>query len=333
MLDPLYLLVFVIILALIFDFTNGWHDTANAIATVIGTRTLSPVTAVAMASVLNLAGAFFSTEVAKAIANDIVKTEIIKSLLVLVAALLAVIIWNIVTVLMGLPTSSSHALIGSLVGAAVAYNGFAVLKVGGIMKILIALILSPVLGGIISFIILKLVKAVFANVSPTKAKRTFRVMQVASSAFMAFSHGASDAQKAVGIIVMALMIAGQQPAGFEQIPYWTILVAGSAMALGTAMGGWRIIRTMGSRLSRLETHQGFAAETGAALLLTTIAKIGVPVSTTHTITGSIIGVGLAERVRSVRWGIAGKIVYAWILTLPATAVMGFVLYMVLRVLE
>lgn len=330
MLDPFWLLVFVITLALIFDFTNGWHDTANAIATVVGTRTLSPGKAIMMAALLNLAGAFFSTEVAKTIGSDIVDPSGV-TLIVLVAALLAVIIWNIVTVLLGLPTSSSHALIGSLVGAAIAYKGFAILQMSGIMMILVALLLSPLLGGLLSFSLMKLVRRIFAESVPSKVKKIFRPLQIISAAFMAFSHGASDAQKAMGIITLALVTSGYQQG--NDVQTWVVISAGVAMALGTAMGGRKIIHTIGSRLSRLETPQGFVAETAAALLLTTIAKVGVPVSTTHTITGSIIGVGAAERIRSVRWSVASKIVYAWIFTLPGTALMGFILYYILHVFE
>ncbi|SEM67311.1 inorganic phosphate transporter [Lihuaxuella thermophila] len=330
MLDPYWILVAVIVLALVFDFTNGWHDTANAIATVVGTRTLSPGKAIAMAALLNLVGAFFSTEVAKSIGKDIVDPHGITQV-VLISALLAVITWNIVTVLMGLPTSSSHALIGSLVGAALAFKGPEVLQVKGIITILLALLLSPLLGGLMGFALTKLIRRTFNNVPRSKVKRIFRPLQIASSAFMAFSHGASDAQKAMGIITLALVTAGYQQE--MVVPFWVMVAAGVAMALGTAMGGRKIIHTIGSRLSRLETPQGFAAETGAAILLTTVAKIGIPVSTTHTITGSIIGVGAAERVRSVRWSVAGKIIYAWILTLPGTALMGYLFYLVLRFLE
>ncbi|MBA4492729.1 anion permease [Paenactinomyces guangxiensis] len=330
MLDPFWVLVAVIVLALAFDFTNGWHDTANAIATVVGTRTLSPGMAIAMAAVLNLVGAFFSTEVAKTIGKDIVDPNGITQI-VLISALLAVITWNVVTVLMGLPTSSSHALIGSLVGAALAFKGPEVLQVKGIITILIALLVSPVLGGLLGFALMKVIRKFFQNTPGSKVKRIFRPFQILSSAFMAFSHGASDAQKAMGIITLALVTAGYQQE--MKVPFWVVVAAGTAMALGTAMGGRKIIHTIGSRLSRLEAPQGFAAETGAALLLTTVAKIGIPVSTTHTITGSIIGVGSAERVRSVRWTVATKIVYAWILTLPGTALMGFLFYLVLRFLE
>ncbi|WP_124728098.1 inorganic phosphate transporter [Staphylospora marina] len=330
MLDPFWLLVAVIVLALIFDFTNGWHDTANAIATVVGTRTLSPWTAILMAAVLNLAGAFFSEAVAKTIGKDIVDPTNI-TMIVLISALLAVIVWNIITVMLGLPTSSSHALIGSLVGSVMAYKGPAVLKAEGLIMILVALLISPVLGALAGAGLIKLIRFLFSDTPRSKVKRIFRPLQILSSGFMAFSHGAADAQKAMGIIVMALVASGYQTE--MDVPAWVKISAGVAMGLGTAMGGRKIIHTIGSRLSRLETPQGFSAETGAGLLLAAVAKIGIPVSTTHTITGSIIGVGAAERIRSVRWSVATKIIYAWVLTLPGTALMGFVFYLALKVLE
>ncbi|MDQ0417625.1 PiT family inorganic phosphate transporter [Croceifilum oryzae] len=330
MLDPFWLVVAVIALALIFDFTNGWHDTANAIATVVGTRTLKPYTAILMAAGLNLVGAFFSTAVAKAIGKDIVNPKAV-TLVVLVAALAAVIIWNVITVLMGLPTSSSHALIGSLVGAAVASAGFDILQSKGLITILIGLLISPVLGAIVAFIFMKIIRASFANQPASRVKRIFKPLQIFSSGFMAFSHGAADAQKAMGIMALALLVGGYQTE--LNIPTWVKISAATAMALGTAIGGWKVIQTIGSRLSRLETPHGFAAETAAATILTTVAGMGVPVSTTHTITGSIIGTGIAERIRSVRWTVAKKIVYAWVLTLPGTAIMGYILYTVLSFLE
>jgi inorganic phosphate transporter, PiT family len=330
MLDPIVLIILVVVLALVFDFTNGWHDCANAIATSIGTRTLTPFKAVMLAAVLNLAGAFFSTAVAKAIGEDIVDPKNV-TLLVILATLLAAIIWNTVTVLIGLPTSSSHAMIGALIGAVAAYKGFAVLKIQGILLIFVAMFLSPLLGGVLAFLLMKLIRSLFANTAPSKVKKLFRPLQILSASFMAFSHGTSDAQKAMGIITMALVAGGYLES--VEVPTWVMVSAGLAMALGTAIGGWNVIRTMGYRLSKLETPHGFAAETSAALLLATVAKMGVPVSTTQTITGSVIGVGAAERLKGVRWGVAGKILYAWIFTLPGTAVMSFLIYQVLKVLE
>jgi len=330
MLDPMVLLVLVVVLALFFDFTNGWNDSANAIATVVGTRTLTPMKAVILAAILNLAGAFFSTAVAKTIGGDIVDPHGVTQL-VIVATLIVATLWNAVMTLLGLPISASHALFGSLIGAAVAYSGIDVLQTKGLTKIFLAMILSPLLGGVLAYVLMKLIKNLFANVSPSRVKRIFRPLQIFSASFMAFSHGTSDAQKAMGIITLALVAGGVQDS--LEVPFWVILASGLAMATGTAAGGWRVIKTMGLRLSHLETPHGFAAETAASLLLTTVAKIGIPVSTTHTITGAIVGVGAAERLRSVRWGIAGKILYAWIFTLPCTAVAGFVVYKLLSVLE
>lgn len=330
MLDPTVLIVLVVVLALIFDFTNGWNDSANAIATVIGTRALTPFKALMLAAVLNLAGAFFSTAVAKTIGKDIVDPNYVTQL-VIVAALVAAIIWNTVMTMMGLPVSASHGLIGSLIGAAVAYKGFAILKWGGIVEILIALFLSPLLGALLAWLLMKLIRDLFRNTAPSKVKRIFRPLQILSASFMAFSHGTSDAQKAMGIITLALFAGGFIPS--IEVPLWVVVSAGLAMALGTAIGGWRVIKTLGMRLNHLNTPQGFAAETAAAALLATIAKIGIPVSTTHTITGSIIGVGAAERAKAVRWGVAGKILYAWIFTLPGTALMSWLIYQVLKVLE
>lgn len=324
------LLVLVVVLALFFDFTNGWNDSANAIATVVGTRTLTPMKAVILAAILNLAGAFFSTAVAKTIGGDIVDPHGVTQL-VIVATLIVATLWNAVMTLLGLPISASHALFGSLIGAAVAYSGIDVLQTKGLTKIFLAMILSPLLGGVLAYVLMKLIKNLFANVSPSRVKRIFRPLQIFSASFMAFSHGTSDAQKAMGIITLALVAGGVQDS--LEVPFWVILASGLAMATGTAAGGWRVIKTMGLRLSHMETPHGFAAETAASLLLTTVAKIGIPVSTTHTITGAIVGVGAAERLRSVRWGIAGKILYAWIFTLPCTAVAGFVVYKLLSVLE
>lgn len=330
MLDPFVILCTVIVLALVFDFTNGWHDTANAIATVVGTRTLSPAKAISMAAVLNLIGAFFSTEVAKTIGKDIVNPHGITQV-VLIAALSSVILWNVVTVLVGLPTSSSHALIGSLIGAAVSYQGWNVLQIKGILTILLGLLISPLLGGFLGFVIMKGVRGLFRNKPGSKVKRTFKPLQIFSSGFLAFSHGAADAQKAMGIITLALVTAGYQREMI--VPFWVMVSTGVAMALGTAMGGRKVIQTLGTRLSRLDSPQGFSAEMGASLLLVTIAKMGVPVSTTHTITGSIIGVGAADRLKSVRWSVANKIVYAWVLTFPVTFLVSYLMYSLLSFFE
>jgi PiT family inorganic phosphate transporter len=330
MLDPFVLIVFVVVLALIFDFTNGWNDSANAVATVIGTRTLTPMKAVLMAAVLNLAGAFFSTAVAKMIGEGIVDPHNV-TLLVIAATLISATLWNTFMTLFGLPVSASHGLMGSLIGAAFAFKGLAVIKMSGVILILAAMLLSPLLGGLVAYGLMKGIRVWFGNQPPSRVKRIFRPLQVFSAGFMAFSHGTSDAQKVMGIITLALVAGGFQTS--VEVPFWVIVSSGLVMALGTAYGGWRVIKTLGMRLNHLETPHGFSAETAAALLLTTVARIGVPVSTTHTITGAIIGVGLSHRAKGVRWGIAGKIVYAWVFTLPGTALMAYVMYQVLHVLE
>ncbi len=329
MLDGMTLIIIVIALALLFDFTNGWNDSANAIATVVGTRVLKPLHAVLLAAVLNMAGAFAFTAVAKMIGKGIVNPEHI-NLVVIIALLVGSIIWNVAMTLIGLPISASHSLIGGIIGAAVAHGGFSILIASGIYKVLLAMLVSPILGAVIAYLFMKLLNRLFGQTSPTKVKSLFSKLQIVSVSWMAFSHGSSDAQKAMGIIMMALVAGGYGGLTMEDdIPTWVIFSCGFVIALGTAIGGWKVIRTMGMRLSKLEPIHGFAAETAAAIILTTVSKIGVPVSSTHTITGSIIGVGLSHRFSSVRWGVAGKIVFAWIFTLPGTAIMAFVTYKLL----
>ena len=332
MLDGMVLIIIVITLALIFDFTNGWNDSANAIATVIATRVLKPLHAVMLAAVLNMAGAFAFTAVAKMISTGIVNPDYI-NLYVVVALLIGSIIWNIAMTLIGLPISASHSLIGAIIGAAVAHGGFGIIIAGGVYKVLLAMLISPLLGALIAYTIMKILYALFGQVSPSKVKQLFGKLQIVSVSWMAFSHGSSDAQKAMGVIMMALVAGGFGGITMEDpIPVWVIFSCGMMIALGTAVGGWKVIRTMGMRLSKLESIHGFAAETAAAIILTTVSKIGVPVSSTHTITGSIIGVGLSNRFNSVRWGVAGKIIFAWIFTLPGTGLMAFLVYKLLVVL-
>ncbi|CAM3397228.1 inorganic phosphate transporter [Marinicrinis lubricantis] len=327
------IVIIIIVLALLFDFTNGWNDSANAIATVVGTRVLKPYQAVLLAAVLNLVGAFAFTAVAKMISKGIVNPDSI-TLLVVVSLLIASIIWNIIMTMVGMPISASHSLIGAMVGASVSYGGFDVLVSGGLIKVLIGLLVSPVLGALFAFVIMKILQLIAGNLSPSKVKRSFNILQLLSVSFMAFSHGASDAQKAMGIIMLALVAGNVGGLTMESdIPFWVITSCGLAIALGTAIGGKKVIATMGTKLTKLESIHGFAAETAAAIILTGVAKIGLPVSSTHTITGSIIGVGLSNRVNSVRWNVAGKIVYAWVLTLPGTAIMAFLIYQLLQFLE
>lgn len=329
MLDAFTLIIIITVLALLFDFTNGWNDSANAIATVIATRVLKPIYAVILAAVLNLTGAFAFTAVAKTIGKGIVDPSNI-NLVVIIAILIGGIIWNTMMTIIGLPISASHALIGGIVGASVAYGGFGILIYKGIYLILLAMLISPVIGAVFSFLLMKLLNLLVGKKSPSKVKKSFSILQLLSVSFMAFSHGASDAQKAMGIIMMGLVSGGFVASMDEPIPKWVILACGLAMALGTAIGGKKVIRTMGMRLSKLEPIHGFAAETASAIILTFVAKFGVPVSSTHTITGSIIGVGISNRFKAVRWGVAGKIVYAWILTLPGTAVISYLVFKLLN---
>jgi len=320
MLDPNLLLIVVVILALAFDFSNGWHDSANAIATVVSTHVLSPGRAVLLAAVLNVAGAFMSTAVAKMIGGGIVEASLINQATV-AAALIGAISWNLFTLTLGLPTSSSHALIGGIIGGALAQTGLAAVKVTGLRTVLEAMLFSPLMGFVLGYLfILATYWAVF-RLPRGAVNRGFRRLQLVSSSLMAFSHGANDAQKAMGIITLALVSAGQLD--HMTVPSWVILSCALAMGLGTAAGGWRIIRTLGMRIAKLEPVHGFAAETSGALILLGTAHFGMPVSTTHTITSSIMGVGAVKRLSAVRWGVTMRIVYAWVFTLPGAGLMAY----------
>ncbi len=320
------LLLATVVLALLFDFSNGWHDCANAVATVVSTRVLRPLTAVLLAGALNVAGAFFSTAVAKMIGGGIVFPDAITNVVV-AGAMAGAICWNLFTLILGLPTSSSHALIGGLVGAAVAHGGWAVVQFKGLNKILEAMILSPLLGFGMGFLIMVLVSWSFFRVHRGVATKLFSRLQLVSASFMAFSHGANDAQKVMGVITLALVASGQLTS--TEVPTWVIVSCALAMGLGTTVGGWRIIRTLGMKMVKLEPVHGFAAETGAATVLLFTAQFGLPVSTTHTITSSILGVGSTKRLSAVRWGVTSKILSAWIFTLPGAALLGAGAYTVL----
>jgi len=327
MVDPTVVLILVVALALLFDFSNGWHDSANAIATVVSTHVLSPGQAVLLAAVLNIAGAFMSTAVAKMIGGGIVEASLINQFTV-IAALVGAITWNLFTLILGLPTSSSHALIGGIIGGALAQSGWAAVKLSGLRTVLEALLMSPLLGFILGyFFILAIYWSAF-RVQRGLANLSFRRLQLVSAGLMAFSHGANDAQKAMGIITLALVSAGQ----LDQmvVPRWVILSCAVAMGLGTAAGGWRIIRTLGMRIMKLEPVHGFAAETSAALILLGTAHFGMPVSTTHTITSSIMGVGAVTRLSAVRWGVTLRIVYAWIFTLPGAGLVAYGVNLILQ---
>ncbi|MBD0316330.1 MAG: inorganic phosphate transporter [Nitrospiraceae bacterium] len=323
------LLLVTVVLALLFDFSNGWHDCANAVATVVSTRVLTPLAAVLLAGLLNIVGAFFSTAVAKMIGGGIVFPDAITNSVV-AAALGGAILWNLLTLILGLPTSSSHALIGGLVGAAVAHGGWAVVQFKGLRAILEAMVLSPLLGFTIGLLVMVGVSWAFFRVSRGTANKIFSRLQLLSASFMAFSHGANDAQKAMGIITLALVASGQLTS--SEVPTWVIVSCALAMGLGTVVGGWRIMRTLGMRIVKLEPVHGFAAETSAATVLMFAAHFGLPVSTTHTITSSILGVGATKRLSAVRWGVTSKILSAWIFTLPGAALLGASVYFLLAAL-
>jgi PiT family inorganic phosphate transporter len=335
--DASVMIGLVVLFALAFDYINGFHDTANAIATVVSTRVLTPRNAILMAAVLNFAGALVSVKVAKTISSGLVDSHSATQAVVL-AAIMGAIVWNIVTWRFGIPSSSSHALVGGLVGAAVAHSGtissviWEAPKLGGLKwKVLIPLVGSPIAGFIIGFGLMALIFMVFARTHPGKISGGFRVGQLFSSAAMAFAHGQSDAQKSMGIITMALIAFGSVPKNSAP-PLWVIIACACAMALGTAAGGWRIIKTMGHRIVRLEPVHGFAAETTAATVLFVTAHYGMPVSTTHTIAGSIFGVGSSKRLSAVRWGVARSMIIAWVLTIPAAAIVSAICYQVIRLL-
>ncbi len=317
------MLLLVVALALLFDFSNGWHDSANAIATVVSTRVLSPLVAVLMAGLMNVAGAFMSTAVAKMVGSGIVDPGAV-SQGVVASALGGAILWNLCTLLLGLPTSSSHALIGGLVGAGWVHGGWAVVKFSGLRSVLEAMVLSPLFGFLIGLVLMVLISWVFFRTSRSVATRLFSRLQLVSAGFMAYSHGANDAQKAMGIITLALLSAGQITSA--EVPTWVIVACAIAMGLGTAAGGWKIVRTLGMRIVKLEPVHGFAAETGAAMVLLATAHIGLPVSTTHTITSSVMGVGATKRLSAVRWGVTARILYAWIFTLPGSALLATLIY-------
>ena len=311
------LLVVVVLLAVVFDYINGFHDTANAIATSVATRALHPRQAIAMAAAFNFIGAFAGTAVAKTIGSGLVQEETTTQA-VIIAALVGAIVWNLVTWSLGLPSSSSHALIGGLLGATVVASGTDALKVGGIVgKVLVPMIASPVIGFVGAFGLMLGIYWIFRKARRRPLGRFFRRIQVLSAGFMAFSHGSNDAQKTMGIITLALFSAGVIPD--VSVPVWVILASATAMSLGTAIGGWRIMRTMGRRVVDLEPVHGFVAETTSATILLATAHFGIPVSTTHVISSAIMGVGSSRGPRGVRWGVARNIMVAWVLTIPAAA--------------
>ena len=314
-------------LAVAFDYINGFHDTANAIATSVSTRALKPGWAIAMSAVANFAGALTGTAVARTVGAGLIDTNV-ESQSVIAAALVGAIIWNLLTWRLGIPSSSSHALIGGLLGAALISAGFGSWQVDGIVgKVLLPLVGSPIIGFTIGLLLMVLIFNVFRRAHPAKLNGVFRRLQVLSAAWMAFSHGSNDAQKTMGIMTLALVTAGVIPE--FRVPLWVILIAATAISLGTAAGGWRIIKTMGSKVVKLDPVHGFAAETTAATVIFTASHFGMPVSTTHVISSAIIGVGSSDRFKSVRWSVARSIVTAWVLTLPASAAAAAIAYLIL----
>ncbi|HZD18984.1 MAG TPA: inorganic phosphate transporter [Actinomycetota bacterium] len=318
----------VLVLAYLFEFANGWTDAPNSIATVVSTRVLRPFHAVLMAGALNLVGALAGTAVAKTIASGIVDPNFV-SLTTIAAAVLAATIWALGAQYFGLPSSESHALVAGLLGAGFAAGGLGALEWTGTGKSLIGLVTSPLGGFLIGLILMVLIYRVFSRVRRSTVGKVFGKAQVLSAAFMAFSHGTNDAQKTMGIITLAVLLndagpGGKVPESFE-IPLWVILSAAFVIGVGTMIGGWRVIRTLGLRMTKLEPVQGFAAETGAAAVITGAAQLGIPVSTTHAIGSAIMGVGATRRFSAVRWGVAGQVVTAWILTWPSCMVLGYLL--------
>jgi inorganic phosphate transporter, PiT family len=324
-----FLLVVVLVLGVAFDYINGFHDTANAIATSVSTRALRPEQAILLSATANFVGALTGTAVAKTIASGLATTpDGPDGQIVVAAALAGAIVWNLITWRLGIPSSSSHALIGGLLGAVIVAVGPGAILIGGVRdKVVVPLVLSPIIGIAVGFLFMVVLLNLFRRAHPGKLNARFRRLQVLSAAYMAFSHGSNDAQKTMGIITLALFTAGLIPT--PDVPVWVILLAASAISLGTAGGGWRIIRTMGQRVVKLDPVHGFAAETTAATIIFGASHFGVPVSTTHVISSSIMGVGASDRFSAVRWGVAGNIVAAWILTLPASGAAAAVAWLVL----
>jgi PiT family inorganic phosphate transporter len=325
--DGLWILAGVVFLALVFDYINGMHNTANAIATVVGTRVLTPGKAIIMAAGLNFLGAFLTTAVAKTIGKGIVDPNLITNGIVS-GALLGAIAWNLITWWGGIPSSSSHALIGGLMGSVWAYHGLGALNWHGLGKIITALIVSPIIGLLGGYLLMVAILWIFHKAHAGKVGRAFKGMQIVSAASMALSHGSNDAQKAMGIITLALFGAGVIDA--IVVPQWVIFACASAMAMGTAAGGWRIIKTLGTRVLKRSPAQGFAAESSASLVIMAASHMGVPVSTTHVISSTIMGVGTAKRLTAVRWEVAGKMLVAWVLTIPASAFVAYACAFILK---
>ena len=325
----LSVVVFIVLVALVFDFINGFHDAANSIATVVSTRVLTPLQAVAWAAFFNFVAAFgFGVSVARTVGKGVVDTAIVDQWVIL-AGLTGAIAWDLVTWYWGLPTSSSHALIGGFAGAGVAKAGLGALVVPGLVKIGVFMILAPLIGLVVGFAMMLVTMLAFKTETPGRVDKVFRRGQLLSAAAYSLGHGTNDAQKTMGIIAVLLFSTGHLGQEFY-VPFWVIMAAHAAIGLGTMAGGWRIVKTMGMRITKLRPIGGFSAETAGALTLLGTAWAGIPVSTTHTISGAIMGVGAIQRFSAVRWGVAGRIVWAWIFTIPASAVVAAAVWLLLR---
>ena len=324
-----YIIIGLIAVALAFDFLNGLHDAANSIATVVSTRVLSPQLAVLWAAFFNfISFLFFGLAVAATIGKGIIDPAIVvgaQGLAIIFGALMGAIVWNLLTWFLGIPSSSSHALVGGLVGAGVSAAGFGSIIAWGVIKTALFIFLAPILGMLMAILLVIFTSWLFRPVPANTSDRIFRRLQLVSAAAYSLGHGANDAQKTMGII-MALLVSQGLLGGHDSVPFWVVISCQAAMGLGTLMGGWRIVHTMGSKITRLTPHQGFCAETGGAFMLFGATAFGIPVSTTHTITGAIMGVGAARRASAVRWGVAGNIVVAWFLTIPASALVAATFY-------
>lgn len=319
------MLVALIVVALAFDFLNGLHDAANSIATIVSTRVLRPQYAVMWAAFFNfIAFLFFGLHVAETVGKGIVDAEVIDAA-VIFGALMGAISWNLITWALGIPSSSSHALIGGLLGAGIAKTGLSAVVWSGVLKTTLAIFLSPTVGMVLALFLVLIVSWIFVRATPIGADRTFRKLQFVSASLYSLGHGGNDAQKTMGIIAVLLYSQGLLSGGFH-VPFWVVISCQTAMGLGTLFGGWKIVHTMGSKITRLTPAQGFCAETGGAITLFMATHLGVPVSTTHTITGAIVGVGASRRLSAVRWNVASNIVVAWVVTLPCAALIGALFY-------
>ena len=324
----LTLVIVIILIALVFDFINGFHDAANSIATVVSTRVLTPRFAVMWAAFFNFIGAFgFETHVANTMGSGMIELNAVNEYVIL-AGLIGAIVWDLITWYFGLPTSSSHALIGAYAGAAVARVGFSAIIAAGWLKTLVFIILSPIIGGVLGFALMVIVLWLFRGSTPSSVDKYFGRLQLVSAGLFSLGHGVNDAQKTMGMTAILLYSSGRLGPEFY-VPFWVVLAAHAAIGLGTLAGGWRIVKTMGMRLTKLPPIGGFCAETAGAVMLIGTAVGGIPVSTTHTITGSILGVGTTQRLSAVRWGLAGRIVWAWILTIPLSALIAGVTWLLL----